>query len=49
MKKLLLALAIIASGATVCIAAETHSDKDTKEEVCHQGLLAACKGLGVLG
>jgi hypothetical protein len=72
MNKLLLALAIISSGATICIAAESHSDKDTKEdivrhraiaaaheaaakclesgkkeEVCHQELLVACKGLAI--
>lgn len=40
MKKLLLALAIIALGATVCIAAETHSDKDTKEDIARHRAMA---------
>ena len=45
MEKMLLALVLIACSATVCIAAESHNDKETKEDVCNQELLAACKGL----
>lgn len=41
MKKLLIALAILASGATICIAAETHSDKDTKEDIVRHRAMAA--------
>jgi hypothetical protein len=45
MKKLLLALATIACTATVCIAAETHSDKDTKEDIAkHRAIAAAHEG-----
>ena len=45
MKKLLLALVFIAQTATVCIAAETHSDKETKEDIArHRAMAAAHEG-----
>ena len=45
MKKMLLALVFIAQAATVCIAAETHSDKETKEDIArHRAMAAAHEG-----
>ena len=45
MKKLLLALVSIVLTATVCIAAETHGDKETKEDVArHRAIAAAHEG-----
>ena len=44
MKKLLLALVTIACSATVCVAAlaaETHSDKETKEDIAKHRAMAA--------
>ncbi|WP_114974125.1 hypothetical protein [Rhodoferax ferrireducens] len=46
MKKLLLALVSIALTATVCIAAETHGDKETKEDIArHRAIAAAHEGV----
>ncbi len=45
MKKLLLALVFTAQAATVCIAAETHGDKETKEDAArHRAIAAAHEG-----
>ncbi len=45
MKKLLLALVTIALSATFCIAAETHGDKETKEDIAkHRAMAAAHEG-----
>lgn len=41
MKKVLVALVSIALTATVCIAAETHSDKETKADVARHRAMAA--------
>ena len=41
MKKLLLALVSIACSATVCIAAESHSDKETKDDIARHRAIAA--------
>lgn len=41
MKKLLLALVVIACSATVCIAADTHDDKSTKEDIAKHRAMAA--------
>jgi hypothetical protein len=41
MKKLLLVLVFIGSSATVCIASETHSDKETKEDIAKHRAMAA--------
>ena len=45
MKKLLLTLVVIACTATFCIAAETHGDKETKEDIAqHRAMAAAHEG-----
>ena len=45
MKKLLLALVTIAFSATICIAADTHGDKETKEDIAkHRAIAAAHEG-----
>ncbi len=45
MKKMLLALVVIAYSATVCIAAESHGDKETKEDIArHRAIAAAHEG-----
>jgi hypothetical protein len=45
MKKMLLALVSIALSATVSIAAETHGDKEAKEDVArHRAIAAAHEG-----
>lgn len=45
MKKWPLALVSIALTATVCIAAESHSDKETKEDIArHRAIAAAHEG-----
>jgi hypothetical protein len=45
MKKLLITLVAIACTATFCIAAETHSDKETKEDIAkHRAMAAAHEG-----
>ncbi|MDO9164511.1 MAG: hypothetical protein Q7U13_00250 [Rhodoferax sp.] len=41
MKKVLVALVSIALTATVCIAAETHGDKETKADVARHRAMAA--------
>jgi hypothetical protein len=41
MKKLLLALVSIACSATVCIAAESHGDKETKDDIAKHRAMAA--------
>ena len=41
MKKLLLALVSIASSATVCVAAESHGDKETKDDIARHRAIAA--------
>ena len=41
MKKVLLALVSIALTATVCIAAETHGDKETKADIARHRTMAA--------
>ncbi|MDO9195031.1 hypothetical protein [Rhodoferax sp.] len=41
MKKVLVALVSIALTATVCIAAETHGDKETKVDVARHRAMAA--------
>ena len=41
MKKLLLALVSIVCGATVCIAAEGHGDKETKDDIARHRAIAA--------
>lgn len=41
MKKMLLALVTIACSATVCIAAESHNDKQTREDVARHRAMAA--------
>jgi hypothetical protein len=41
MKKMLLALVAIACSATFCIAAESHNDKQTKEDVARHRAMAA--------
>ena len=45
MKNLLLVLVAIACSATVCIAAETHGDKETKADIArHRAIAAAHEG-----
>ena len=45
MKKLLLALTTIALSTTVCIAADTHGDKETKADIAkHRAMAAAHEG-----
>ena len=45
MKKMLLALVSIALSATVSIAADTHGDKETKEDIArHRAIAAAHEG-----
>jgi hypothetical protein len=45
MKKLLLALITTALSATVCIAADTHGDKETKADIArHRAMAAAHEG-----
>ena len=45
MKKMLLALVSIGLTATVCIAAETHGDRETKEDIArHRTIAAAHEG-----
>jgi hypothetical protein len=45
MKKLLLALITIALSTTVCIAADTHGDKETKADIArHRAMAAAHEG-----
>lgn len=45
MKKMLLALFAITCGATVCIAAESHGDKETKADIArHRAMAAAHEG-----
>ena len=45
MKKMLLALVSLALSATVSIAADTHGDKETKEDVArHRAMAAAHEG-----
>ena len=41
MKKMLLALVSIGLTATVCIAAETHGDRETKEDIARNRTIAA--------
>ena len=41
MKKVLVALVSIALTATVCIAAETHGDKETKADIARHRAMAA--------
>jgi hypothetical protein len=41
MKKILSALVSFALSASVCLAAETHSDKETKEDVVRHRAMAA--------
>ena len=41
MKKLLLALVSIAFSATVCIAAESHGDNETKDDIARHRAIAA--------
>ena len=41
MKKMLLALVVIAWSATVCIASETHGDPETKQDIARHRAIAA--------
>jgi len=41
MKKQLLALVFIACGATICIASESHGDKETREDIARHRAMAA--------
>lgn len=41
MKKQLLALVIIACSATICIASESHGDKETREDIARHRAMAA--------
>ena len=41
MKKQLLSLVIIACSATICIASESHGDKETREDIARHRAMAA--------
>lgn len=41
MKRQLLALVTIACSATICIASESHSDKETREDIARHRAMAA--------